>query len=238
MKPADDPFFLRADESRMAPFFDRVLERVGPESRVLDIGANDGSYCPDVRRIAAATRHLVGVDPDRARLETNPFVGERHFSEFESSDIPEASVDVAYAVFVMEHLKDAKRFVEKLHSVLKPGGVFFGITPNGRHYFSYVSGLLAAIGVQRVMLRLLRGRELADDYHYPTTYALNDPRRIERLARAAGFSGVEFRYWQSYGVLKPYFPAPLRFAPVAWDWLAWKTGRRDMLVNLVVELRK
>jgi SAM-dependent methyltransferase len=238
VKAADDPFFLPVEESRMRGFFDRVLAHVRRDSVVLDIGASDGSYCPEVARVSQATARLIGVDPDRAKLAINPFVTERHFGEFEAAPIPDASVDVAYAVFVMEHLRDAPRFVRKLHAVLRPGGVFFGITPNGRHYFSFVSGFLAAVGLQQFMLRLLRGPQLADDYHYPTTYALNSPRRIERLAREAGFASVAFHYTQAYGVLKPYFPAPLRFAPVAWDWLAWKLRRRDMLVNLTVELRK
>src|SRR5438445_1699339 len=128
--------------------FDWMLSIMPRGGRFLDVGANDGTFCPEVRRVVAHAETLAGVDPDVERLRLNPFLMERYAGTLEDADVPASSFDCLYAIFVLEHLQDPHRFLLAAHRVLKPSASLFFITPNGLHYFAAIAGLLARIRVQ------------------------------------------------------------------------------------------
>jgi SAM-dependent methyltransferase len=49
------------------------------------------------------------------------------------SRLPDGSVDGVVAVEVLEHVEDDLQFIQQIHRVLRPGGVFFMTTPNADH---------------------------------------------------------------------------------------------------------
>jgi ubiquinone/menaquinone biosynthesis C-methylase UbiE len=217
---------------------DWILETTQPGCSVLDVGANDGTFCHGMHRIVQHAGQLVGVDPDKAMLERNQFISERYFSTLEDADIPEESFDVLYSFFVFEHVADEERFMEAAARVLKSGGQLFFITPNGHHYFSILASFFEQFGIQRRVLGFVRTKELIDSYHYPALYRLNRPADIERIGRKYGFYQFEYRYCERLIELSTYFPGPTKAFPWLWEKMVEARGKDNLLVNLMGRMIK
>lgn len=225
-------------ESRNDLLIDWIFECVPHDAAALDVGANDGSFCPEVTRIAQRFRHLSGVDPDTAKLERNPLVSNRYFSTLEDAEIPAQAFDLLYSFYVLEHVANPQRFLAAAANALKPGGSFFFLTPNGNHYFAFLSSLLKRLGAQRRILGMIRPTELVESYHYPAVYKLNRPRDIERIARPFGFDHFEYRYSERLDDVDCYFPGPTKLLPRLWEDLARMANREGMLVNFMGRMVK
>jgi ubiquinone/menaquinone biosynthesis C-methylase UbiE len=217
---------------------DWILDSVAPGANVLDVGANDGSFCPEVRRVAEHAGVFGGVDPDAAKLERNPLLMQRFPGTLEEASIPDCSFDCIYAIYVLEHVAKERAFIRAASRVLRPGGSFFFITPNGYHYFAAIAALLARIGLQEPVLRLIRPRELIGRYHYPALYRLNTPRKLKRFGREAGFAQFEFRYSELLTEVACYFPGPLKVFPWLWECMVQATGSEWLLCNLMGRMVK
>lgn len=129
----------RAGTWRAILFRDIILEEVGRRGQpttVLDIGCGTG-FDNDhgiQQVIAGSCSRYVGVEPD-PNVPTDRIFTHVYHSTFEEAPIRAESVDVAFAVMVLEHIADPVRFIRKLHRVLVAGGVFWGFTMDVRHYF-------------------------------------------------------------------------------------------------------
>ncbi len=220
-------------------FFEWILEKTPRnECSILDIGANDGGFCPEVSWIAAHARKLAGVDPDRTKLERNPFVSERYYATLEDAAIPPESFDVLYSIYVFEHVVDEERFIAAASRILRPGGSMYFITPNGHHYFAFLARLFSHLRIQRHVLEMVKDKELVESYHYPAVYRLNKPKDIERIGRKHGFEFFEYRYCELYREIANYFPGPLKVFPWLWEEAVKATGREDRLLNLMGRMIK
>ncbi|HUG92005.1 MAG TPA: class I SAM-dependent methyltransferase [Planctomycetaceae bacterium] len=156
-----------------------VLERLAPDSRVLDLGAGRGVVRQmDVRGCAG---RVCGVDPDGRVLE-NPQLDEARIGTGEAIPYPDGTFDVVFADNVLEHLAEPPATFREVRRVLKPGGVFLVKTPNRRHYVPTIARITPQSFHRRVNRR--RGRDDADTF--PTLYRANTPRALERLAGNAG----------------------------------------------------
>jgi ubiquinone/menaquinone biosynthesis C-methylase UbiE len=230
--------FLNNYVDRNDLLIDWIVDCVPRGSRILDIGANDGSFCPQVNRIAKHANVFAGVDPDLAKLQRNPLLQERYASTLEDSSIPDGSFDCAYAIYVLEHVQHHIAFMKAVARILKPGGSFFFITPNGTHYFAALSGMLARLNIQGAVLRLIRPEQLVSAYHYPALYKLNRAEKLRHLGRSVGFSGFEFRYSEKLEELSCYFPGPFKLLPKVWQTLVRTSGRDWLLGNLMGRMVK
>jgi SAM-dependent methyltransferase len=182
----------------------------------LDIGCGHG-FGGDPRlqqSLARAAARYVGIEPDPA-VTPGPHVTERHCCFFEDAPLRPASVDVAFANMVLEHLPEPARFFNRLHEVLRDGGVFWGLTMDARHWFCGASLLAERLNLKDLYLNWLRGRRGADRYeNYPVHYRCNTPRQILRYVRR--FRACDFLEFARVGQLNYYVPRPLR--PLT-DWL-------------------
>ena len=225
-------------ENRIDLLIDWIVDTLPDNARVLDIGANDGSFCPQVRRIADRAACYAGVDPDAAKLAVHPFLDERYPMMLEEATDLEPNFDCVFAVYVFEHVEDAEAFMHGAARVLRPGGSLFFITPNGDHYFAMIARLLAEAKNQEQVLRLIRPGQLVDAYHYPALYRLNSPKKLRAMATDNGFSEVEFRFSEKLGEFSCYFPGPTKVFPAMWEkMVAWRQADH-LLGNLMGRMIK
>lgn len=160
------------------------LASPSPEKVVLDLGCARGDVCfllaPRVREavgIDASPKALEIAEAERARrgLENVRFVR----ADVATLDgIPDASIDLAGAFDLLEHVDDetVRQMLRALARVLKPGGVFAAYTPNREHY------------VERLK---------AHDFvlkQFPEHIAVRRPREIRALLEAAGWRLLEMTY--------------------------------------------
>lgn len=208
-----------------------VAESTPRGAAVLNVGGgcNASGDFPRIRRRAAS---LVVVDPS-TRVAANSEADERHQLTLEDFSLEHADrFDVAFAVFVMEHVSDPVGFTEAAARALKPGGVFMAITPNQWHYFGLTTWATSRLGLNEWLLRRVREPGLVDEYHVRTEYRINSVRSISRHLERAGFSDVEFRVWDLPSAYEPYLPARLTGLATVWSSAAYGLRRPNLMGHL------
>jgi hypothetical protein len=144
-------------------FRDLVVESLDEfdeaELTALDIGCGHG-FDGDVelqRSTADRVHAFVGIEPD-TDIPPPEYFTRMHRGSLEESDLEPKSVHVAYATFVLEHLKDPEASLRKIHESLAPGDVFWAFTVDARHPFTFVSKTMERLGLKGIYLNVLRGR--------------------------------------------------------------------------------
>jgi len=193
-------------------FCDRLESEPGMRGRVLDIGCGPTFPTP-LSRLCGLPAQLDGVDPG-ADISGRTDLTRRWSTSFESAPIPEAAYDLAFAYNVVEHVAAAQPFFEKLSYALKPGGVFWALTPHALHPFAYLVRTVQSLGFKE---RYARNR--AGINEYPAYYRLNSASQVSRAVHGGQFAEADFFHlpctnWDHY------FPPRLRFIPHAYDRLA------------------
>jgi SAM-dependent methyltransferase len=166
---------------------DAMTSYLRPDSVVLDLGCGGGKLFP--RDYRAPGRRVVGVDLDPA-IRENPLLDERHLASIDDLPLPDASVDLVYSRYVMEHVERPEAVFAEVARVLRPGGVFIVLTPNLRHYVSAISRLTPE-AFHKFFNARARGRRAEDTF--PTAYRANTPAALRALARGAGMAELELR---------------------------------------------
>ena len=160
-------------------FRERLLGRIRPSDRLLDLGAGAGIV--PMMNLRGRVAHVAGVDPD-PRVADNPYLDEAAVGSAESIPFPDAHFDGVFSDNVFEHLAEPEAVLQEVARVLRPGGWLLAKTPNRRHYVALLARLTPHRFHQFVNAR--RGRAAGDTF--PTLYRLNTRRDLERHARAAG----------------------------------------------------
>jgi SAM-dependent methyltransferase len=190
--------FEAAGWSRNAPGYDRLTgritahvaepllnaARVGPFTRVLDVGCGPGTLCAAV---AARGARPVGVDlaegmVDAAR-EAHPALA---FRRGDAEDLPfaDASFDAALAAFVVNHLPHPERGAAELRRVVAPGGrvaVAMWEQPERVEFLGLFDRAMDAAHVER-------GLPLPPG---PEPYRFADEEELRALLRGADLEAVE-----------------------------------------------
>jgi ubiquinone/menaquinone biosynthesis C-methylase UbiE len=163
-------------------FYRRFLsDQVNPNRVVLDVGCGDGGILGEFRGKAKV---IIGVDVNEESLWKNSSVDEKILASGENLPLDSASVDVATAEFVIEHIENPERVFAEIFRVLKPGGCFIFITPN---LFNPV--MLASYFLPFGIHKFLRKKILqkTEDAHF-TYYRGNTCGKLTAIGKAAGFS--------------------------------------------------
>lgn len=136
------------DEANLAvpEFIDRRLDEIvaGFEpyrraGRLLDVGCGAGTF---LRAAARAGWEAVGVEVSATAAEHNRAAGFEVFNGFlEEARYPEGHFDVVIASEVLEHVPDPGEMLREILRVLRPGGLLWATTPNGRGLSARALGL-------------------------------------------------------------------------------------------------
>ena len=181
-----------------------------PEPTVLDIGCGKG-FDGDRKlaaTLASSSNRYLGIEPDES-VVVQPIFSRVYHAMFEQAAIEAESVDVAFCVMVLEHIKEPKPFIEQLHRILRPGGVFWGFTVDTRHWFPLVSTVADRLRVKELYLSWTRGERGADRYeNYPVYYRMNNPGDVLPLTEM--FSSHTFINFYRPGQLDFYYGSALR----------------------------
>lgn len=197
-------------------FYLRVGALVGPDSRVLDLGAGRGQWAVepaprtrrDVRHLKGRVAEVVGCDVDPAVLE-NPALDHAVVSPA-GAPLPfeDDSFDLVIADYVLEHVaaEDVDGFVSEILRVLKPGGWFAARTPNKWGLIGLGARSVPNSLHTRVLSRIQPDRKEVDVF--PTRYAMNTRPALRRL-----FAGNEVYVYGHEAV-------PTYFERYRWTWHA------------------
>ncbi len=149
--------------------------------RVLDIGAGAGEN--NCYQLKGRCREIVGVDVD-PRVVDNPLLDRGVTADASGLPFDDATFDVAFSVYVLEHVENPGSFVREVGRVLKPGGLFLALTPNKYHYVSALSSLTPTSFHKWYNKK--RGRE--EDDTFPTFYRMNSRSSLHRVFCENGFT--------------------------------------------------
>ena len=205
------------------------------ELTLLDIGCGNGfdGDAPLQRSLADVGSRYIGIEPDPQIELANVFTSTQRCC-FEDAQIEDESIDIAFAVMVLEHIADPQLFWNKVYRVLRKGGCFWGLTVDARHWFVLASSLMEKLGVKDMYLDKLHGKRGEERYeNYPAFYRANSPAQIARFT--SGFSAVKVLNLSRVGQLDFYIPGQLRRVGRWLDTLAMRAGLPGALMAVRVE---
>ena len=117
-----------------------VLAKLRNKGAALEIGAGTAAFLE--RLDDAGFGELVGIEPSTAAIEAAPDHRKPWIREgiFEGSDFPPESFDLICCFMTLEHVQDPGALVAAAHRLLRPGGVFVGVTHNRRAWLNRLLG--------------------------------------------------------------------------------------------------
>jgi ubiquinone/menaquinone biosynthesis C-methylase UbiE len=206
-------------------FLTRVHALLMPDSTVLDVGCGRGQgdedpspYRRKLRRLGESGRTVVGIDVDSAG-GLNRLIDEfRQIKDLHRWPVDDASVEMVFADYVLEHVQDPTSFFQEAFRVLTPGGCLCVRTPNFFGYAAFLSWLIPNRLHERILARVQPEKKSEDVF--PTVYRCNTRRRLLCALRELGMESVVYSiegepgYLQSFPLgfrvaahVLPYFPS-------------------------------
>jgi SAM-dependent methyltransferase len=194
-------------------FYARVRELLPDDGVALDVGCGRGTMEDDPVRIRRDLRILrghcklvIGIDVDPSAAE-NRFIDEFRLLDIAKPwPVEDASVDLALADFVVEHVTDPDAFFAEAARVLKPGGVICIRTINRRSYLGVASRLVPS-GLHTKVLGRAQPERKSEDV-FPTVYRCNTRGELRGALERAGFDAAVYTGEDE--------PAYLTFNPLAY----------------------
>jgi SAM-dependent methyltransferase len=190
-------------------FADIVRQHLRDTSRLLDLGCGRGGL---LEQLDHPLSLAAGIDPDLPSLITHRLPLARAVAL--SDDIPfaNASFDLIFASWLLEHLARPRCTFEAMARVLKPGGSFIFITPNARHPLSLLNRGLGRFA--RLQARLVRiAYERTETDTFPTYYRANSPTTLRSIGQEYGLELVRLEFVRD--------PTYLAFTPALLRLMAW-----------------
>lgn len=173
----------------------------------LEIGAgtriHNSSYPPTPGDLGSRASRLVGIDFEIGHLRLNPMLTDRLGGSGNALPFRDETFSLISANMVLEHLERPEEFFREVGRVLRPGGRFVFLTPNHDHPVIRVYSTVLRPRLQRHLAHRLDGRAL--EHIFPTYYRANTPRKLRRLARAAGLLPTRLSVFNSV----PFVRSPL-----------------------------
>src|SRR5262249_24229918 len=163
--------------------------RLGPDSRVLDLGCGRGGVMELLWREVGRAG---GADPDLASLREHRAGLPLVCAGGGAVPFAKESFDTVSALWVLEHLPRPEIVLQGVQRVLAPGGHFLFLTPNADHPLLMANRFSWAFpAIQKLLVPRLYGRSETDTFR--VRYRANTPARLRRLAAATGFTIASLR---------------------------------------------
>lgn len=187
---------LRILSRVMRPTTLALFERIGirPGMRCLDVGCGGGDVTLNLAHMVGSTGRVLGLDIDETKLELARSEAESvqlGNVEFRSSDIIEceSQFDVAYARFLLTHLRDPENVLTKMRRALRPAGIVAVEDIDFRGHFCHPD--CPALW-RYVELYTQASRQSGGDPHIGP--------RLPGLLLDCGFEGVQMQVVQPAGI--------------------------------------
>jgi len=175
-------------------FYTRVNSLLDRSTVVLDLGCGRGVAAEDpvpLRRELQVLRgkcaRVLGADVDPAAAD-NPNIDEFHLIADGRVPVPDATIGLCLADFVVEHVQDVDGFFSEAARVLEPDGYLCIRTPNTMSYMGVASRLVPTRLHARVLGRVQADRKEEDIF--PTVYRCNTARKLRAALERHGFDAV------------------------------------------------
>jgi SAM-dependent methyltransferase len=163
----------------------RVHGRLRANDVVLDVGCGNGHHlvalAPEIGRGIGVDLSPGMIDLARARLRGSAGAERVRFAVDDAltlAGVETSSVDLALCVGALEHMLEQDVVLRTVHRVLRPGGRFFCLTPDGAH--PWYRGLAPLLG--------LATKHLSTDRFFGR-------RDLQRRLALAGFRQVDLGSW-------------------------------------------
>ncbi|KMS68796.1 hypothetical protein ACH49_26905 [Streptomyces leeuwenhoekii] len=219
-EPSDSELSFDEATDRLTDLLTERL-RIGPGSRLLDIGCGVGTPGVRIARLSGAEVTGISVSEEQvkranalARSQSSACRAEFHQANAMELPFPDASFDAAVALESMIHMPDRGQVLREIRRVLRPGGRivltdFHERTPLSPAHRAVVNQLL-----QDIMCTMVQ----VDDYL--------------RLLRAAGFQFKEMVDISEETVRRTFMALAERAAHMPTEVLSklgWKSNPADMI---------
>ena len=185
------------------------------------------------RELVGKAGVVVGLDLEHEALKRHRTISRRTRGDLSSLPFADGSFDLVTANMVLEHLQEPATQLSEIFRVLRPGGVFIGLTPNRVGYQAALARLIPE-PIKRSLVWILQARAAHD--LFPTYYRVNTAGTIEQLAARSGFSGVAVEHVLSHAQFAVVLP--LAVLELLFIRALMGTRLRHLRPNLVVRLEK
>lgn len=184
-------------------FYGRINSIINSKMKVLDLGAGRGAWFEDddclwrrsLRNLRTKAEKVIAVDVDEAVLK-NQSADECLLMKDNQIPLPDRSVDLIIADYVLEHINNPQSFVIEVNRVLKSGGFFCARTPHKWNYVSIIARLIANEKHASVLRKAQPKRKEIDVF--PTAYQMNQLSTITNLFPAYQNDTFIYRCEPSY----------------------------------------
>jgi SAM-dependent methyltransferase len=150
----------------------RMIKLIGPQGRILDVGCGDGGLLAALRDRGSYDLYGVELDPGAAEYARGR--GFRvHNGDISDANLPAGTFDLIRMGHVIEHFREPLRALQYAHTLLRPGGILYGETPN----------------IDCLDFRLFQRYWGA--LHFPRHITLFSDRTLRRALAATGFTAVQ-----------------------------------------------
>ncbi|MET0138124.1 MAG: class I SAM-dependent methyltransferase [Sphingobium sp.] len=194
-----------------------VLGQVKARRAALEIGTGTGAFLERLQGFGFT--ELVGVEPSSAAIAAAPAHRRPWIREgiFEEEDFAAESFDLICCFMTLEHVQDPGALVASAYRLLKPGGIFVGVTHDRR----------------ALLNRLLGRRSPIVDIEHMQLFSAQSAKRLLQHHGYAAVEGTSFRnsYRPSYWLRLVPMPGRLKQALTRWLRGSW-LDRRRLSVNV------